>query len=85
MRKGNFSEDDINNAKQLIVETVRSINGSQDGEITYYYGQELSDTYVSLDEYINNIRSVTKQEIEELAKDVSINTIYFLRDLKVEK
>ena len=80
MRKGNFSEDDINNAKQLIVETVRSINGSQDGEITYYYGQELSDVFTSIDEYINKIQHVNKSDIEEIAKEIWINTIYFLRD-----
>ena len=80
MRKGNFSEDDINNAKQLIVETVRSISGSQDGEITYYYGQELSDVFTSIDEYISEIQHVNKTDIEEIAKQISINTIYFLRD-----
>ena len=85
IKNGEFTEEDVENAKQLIIESIQGIEAEQDTEITYYYGQELSDTYVSLDEYINNIRSVTKQEIEELAKDVSINTIYFLRDLKVEK
>ena len=77
---GNFSEEDVNNAKKLISESIVSIPAEQDTEITYYYGQELSDTFVSIEEYIKNINEVTKEEIVKLAKDISINTIYFLRD-----
>ena len=80
IKQGEFGEDDINNAKQLIIETVRSINGSQDGEITYYYGQELSDVFTSIEDYINKIQNVSKNDIEEIAKEIRINTIYFLRD-----
>ena len=80
IKQGKFGEDDINNAKQLIIETVRSINGSQDGEITYYYGQELSDVFTSIEDYINKIQNVSKNDIEEIAKEIRINTIYFLRD-----
>ena len=59
---------------------MKSISEEQDAEITYYYGQELSEEYNSLDEYIEKINEVTKNEIIDLAKDVNINTIYFLRD-----
>ena len=62
------------------MESIQGIEAEQDSEITYYYGQELSDTFTSLENYIENIHSVTKQEVEELAKGISINTIYFLRD-----
>ena len=41
MQKGNFDEKDIENAKNLIIESVTSIPSEQDTEITYYYGQEL--------------------------------------------
>ena len=45
MKEGKFDEKDIENAKNLIVESVQSIPSQQDTEITYYYGQELSDTF----------------------------------------
>lgn len=77
---GKFSEEDINNAKQLISESIRSITSEQDTEITYYYGQELSDIFISIDDYIKKINNVTREDIEEVAKNISINTIYFLRD-----
>ena len=76
----NFSEEDINNSKELISESIRSITAEQDTEVTYYYGQELSDSFTTIDEYIEKINNVTKEQIQEMAKNISINTIYFLRD-----
>ena len=80
MKKGNFSEKDIENAKQLIIESMRSISSEQDTEITYNYGQELSDKYITIDEYIEKIKRVTKNDIVEIANEISIDTIYFLRN-----
>lgn len=80
MQKGNFDEKDIENAKNLIIESVKSIPSEQDTEITYYYGQELSDRFMTLEEYIKNIEKQSKEEIVDLANQVQMNTIYFLRD-----
>lgn len=80
MKNGNFEEVDIENAKNLIIESIKSIPAEQDTEITYYYGQELSDTSTSIDEYISKIQKQSKKDIINLAQNVSINTIYFLRD-----
>ncbi len=80
MRSGNFDEKDIENSKNLIIESVRGIPSEQDTEISYYYGQEMSDTFITIDDYIKQIESQTKEKIVSLANNVSINTIYFLRD-----
>ena len=80
MRMGKFTDADIENAKKLIVASVKGISSEQDTEITYYYGQELSDMFINIDEYITKINNVTKKDIEEVANDIWINMIYFLRD-----
>lgn len=80
MEKGDFSEEDLNNAKRLIVSSVDAISEEQDTEITYYYGQELSDRFMSIEDYKKQILEVTKEQVVELAKQVQINTIYFLKD-----
>lgn len=80
MKNGNFDEKSIENAKNLIIESIKSISSEQDTEITYYYGQELSDTFTTIDQYIEKIKWQSKDGIIDLASKVKINTIYFLRD-----
>ena len=80
MKNGEFTTEDIENAKKLIIASVKGISSEQDTEITYYYGQELSDSFTSIEEYIDKISKVSKDDLLELAKEVWINTIYFLRD-----
>ena len=80
MRNGKFTEEDIENSKKLIISSIKGISAEQDSEITYYYGQELSDTFTNIEEYVKKIEKVTKKELVEVARDMWINTIYFLRD-----
>lgn len=80
IENGEFSEEDLENAKRLIVSSVDAISEEQDTEITYYYGQELSDRFMSIEDYKKQILEATKGQVIELAKDVKINTIYFLKD-----
>ncbi len=80
MKNGNFTDEEIENTKQCIISTVQAIPDEQDTEVTYYFGQELTDIKNSIDEYIQNINNVTRQQIVDLANTVKINTIYFLRN-----
>lgn len=80
MAKGDFTDEDMENAKNLIIGAIKGTTAEQDSEITYYYSQELSKSFTSIEDYINKIEQVSKQDIIELAKEVWIDTIYFLRD-----
>ena len=80
IKNGDFTDEDIDNSKKLIVESIRGISSEQDTEITYYYGQELSGEFTTLEEYMRKIEKVSKEEVEKLAKEINIDTIYFLRD-----
>lgn len=80
METTNFTDEELENAKELINSTVKGIEDSQDAEITYYFGQELSDKSTEIEQYVENIKKVKKNEINEIAKKIKINTIYFLRN-----
>ena len=80
MKQGNFTEEDIENAKKVIVSNIAGISDEQDTEIIYLLGQELSDNNISLEKYAEFVQDVNKNEIEDFAKKVIINTIYFLRN-----
>lgn len=80
IKNGNFSDKYINNAKTFIISGIKNIEVEQDTEIVFYMGQELSGINFSIEEYINNIYCVTKEQIIEFAKTLKLNTIYFLTD-----
>lgn len=80
MKNGKFEENDIEDAKRTIIATVKTISEEQDTEITYYFGQEISNIKYTLDEYVEQIQKVSKEQIQNLAQKIKINTIYFLKD-----
>ena len=80
MKKGEFSEEDITQAKNNICSAIKMIPEEQDSELIYYFSQELSGNEMKYKEYINNINSVNKQKIIDLANKIQINTVYFLRN-----
>ena len=80
MKKGEFTDNNIEEAKINIVSTINFIPEEQDTELMYYFSQELSGYEMDYEEYINKINSITKQDIIELANRIQINTIYFLKN-----
>ena len=80
IKEGNFSEQDIEDSKKGIVSAIKTIYDEQDTAIMYYFGQELSGSNVSVEDYIKKMENIKKEEILDIAKNVKINTIYFLKD-----
>lgn len=80
METTKFTNEEVENAKELIISTINGIEDSQDAEITYYFSQELSKQSTEIEQYVENIKKVQPEEINKLAKKIKINTIYFLRD-----
>lgn len=80
MKNGNFTEKDIDDAKTGIIANIKTIPDEQDTEVSYYFGQELTKNNISVEEYIEKINNVSKDDIINIANKVSVNTVYFLRD-----
>lgn len=78
MKQGEFSNKDIQNAKELIIASIKSMQDEQDSEISYCFGRELMKEKIDMEEDIKNIENVTKEQIVKIAKSTQINTIYFL-------
>lgn len=80
MKKGKFSEDDIKNAKELLIASFISIQDEQPREISYYMSQQLSKDTSDIETTCKEIESVNKEQIIEAAENIMINTIFFLRN-----
>ena len=79
MKNGNITDDEFNSAKQLIIANLNLIPESQEDLIAYYFDQKLYDENLKLNDYIANIEKVTKEDVINLAKEVKLDTIYFLQ------
>ena len=80
MKNGIFTEEDIENAKKGIISGIKGIGDEQDTEITYFFGQELTDSKTSLEQYMEKIQNVSKDDIVKIANSITTNTVYFLKD-----
>ena len=80
MKKGEFTDNNIEEAKTNIISTINFVPEEQDTELIYYFSQELSGYKMGYEEYINKINSITKQDITDLANRIQVNTIYFLKN-----
>ena len=80
MKKGDFTNEEVENAKQGIIAAIKSIDDEQDTEVTYFFGQELSNYKTDIEQYIEKVNKVNKQNVMEIANKISINTIYFLKN-----
>ena len=80
MKKGDFTEEEVENAKQGIVAAIKSIDDEQDTEIMYFFGQELSKNKLDIDKYMDRISKGNKQNVVDIANKVSVNTVYFLKN-----
>ena len=77
MKNGNFSEEDIENAKKYMVAGIKTVQDEQDSEITYYMGQEMSGKMISFEDYINKINWVSRADIEKIANNINFSTYNF--------
>lgn len=83
MKKGNFTERDINTAKEYYNTALEELEESESKIINDYYMMELIGTD-TIDVKREKMNKVTKEEIIKVAKKVSIDTIFLLEGVKDE-
>lgn len=84
IKNGNFSDDDIDNTKKVLISGLKTVDEDQITQISYYIGQELSSSPTNIQDYIENINKVRKEDILKISKLVRINTIYFLKNEEID-
>ena len=77
MVKGKFTEDDVNNAKNNIINNIELNSNSQSGINNNYISQKFVNDY-TFEEKKEHIKNVTKSDIITFAKKLKLNVIYAL-------
>ena len=78
MQEGNITEKEIKDAKQFINAGLNLINESSENMIEYTFDKELYNEEIDIEKYRKIIEKITKEDIVEIAKQINIDTIYFL-------
>lgn len=79
MKNGDITDDEFNQAKELILSSLRLLSESQEDLIAYDFDRTLYGESVNLEEYMKQIENVTKKQVIDVAKDVQLDTIYFMQ------
>ncbi len=78
MTTGLFNDDDIKIAKDALTSAVRSISDYPNSFMNFYYSQKLSNKPFDMEGLLKKIELVTKEEIMEAGKLMTLDTVYFL-------
>lgn len=78
MKKGNITDEEMENSKSEIINSLNSCYDDQKQLQSFYMGNIIAGMDVSLEEYKENIGKVTKQEVIDVIKKLELDTVYFL-------
>lgn len=78
MNKGNFTDDDIKNAKTFLVNIYKSYTDDASTLVDLSMGQYLLNMNFDINEMIEKINEVTREGIIEVANKIKLRINYFL-------
>lgn len=78
MEDGNITEKEMKDAKQFINAGLNLINESSENMIEYRFDKDLYNEEIDIEKYRKKIEEITKEDIVKVAKQIKIDTIYFL-------
>lgn len=84
IKNGNITEHEFTSSINAIVNTCNSYYDDQRALATFYLSEAVAGTNRSLDEYIENIKKVTVEDVIAVAKKLQLDTVYFLAGKEAE-
>lgn len=79
MQNGEFDEKEINEARLAVINSLRSVNDSASGLVSWYMSQIFLGTELSPEDEIALLEKVTKEDIVAAAKSFKLDTVYVLK------
>lgn len=84
MKKGNFTEEEIESAKLDIENSYKEISDYGEALSEYYSFLDRVGISESPDEVVQKVKKITKEQVINAANTVNLDTVYFLNSLKGE-
>lgn len=84
IRKGKFSIEKLNNAKSLMISSLKEFDEYPSSIIDYYFSMEYLDCD-NIDTAIKEVLNITKKDIIKVSKKINMDIIYVLKETKDER
>lgn len=78
IRNGNFSDSDAESSVKALEDSFKSVSDSPEALDSWFMSQCVSGEYKYPEDYINGFKSVTREQIINAAKDVTLDTVFML-------
>lgn len=86
LREGNFTDDELEAARRALVQRFTSLNETPADREAWTVGQTLYDRYLTPEQAISKLLTVTRDDVCRVAKSVHFDSTYLLRPTEsVEK
>ncbi len=79
IKKGNFSEEDVNNSILSIINSLKGVGDTPLSYINWYYGCFITDEVISPAESIEKYKAVTREQIIAAAESLELDTVYVMK------
>ncbi len=77
--KGDFTDEEMEVARRFLINSYLSYKDSPYAMKEYYRSQCFSENQISIDEAVEKIASIDKEEVKKALSGVKLNTVYFLK------
>ena len=78
VKNGDFTDDELDIAKEYIISSFSAFSDSPGLLIDYYLGMAFSNNYPEISQMCDKVKSVTREDICKAFSLVSVDTVYFL-------
>ncbi len=78
MKDGEFSEEELKDTKDLVVNQLLETMDHPQGLIEILYHQVLAETDVSPEQMLESVKQVTRQDVLQVGDKIEQDTVYFL-------
>ncbi len=84
VQRGDFTDKDIEVSKKSIRSSMESVKDNIFLISSFFFSQRLSGDNRSLEKIISDIENVKREEIIEASSKISLDTVYFMKNSKIE-
>ncbi|MBQ4043602.1 MAG: insulinase family protein [Clostridia bacterium] len=78
IRNGNITDTEMEAARKSLCSAMTQIQDEPESMAAWYFSRRLSGNEVTVEEEMEQIRSVTRQQIADAAQKLSLDTVYFM-------